>query len=108
MNLTPIEADNVTVLPVKPRDNSTERVLTEVRSYACLHKRFVIDDQLQQVECRDCGEKLNPMFALVQLCRQENRYHELHARYQDEMQRLGERSKTKCRHCGQMTPISRA
>jgi hypothetical protein len=97
----------VFTLPVKPRDNSTERVLTEIRSYACMHKRFIIDDQLQQVECRDCKEKLSPMFALTQLCRQENRYHELHARYQDEMKRLGERSKTKCQHCDRMTAISR-
>jgi hypothetical protein len=108
MNLPPIETDNVTVLPVKPRDNSTERVLTEVRTYACRHARFVVDEKLEQVECSDCHERLNPIFALLQLCWQENRYHELHARYQDEMTRLGERSKTKCRHCGQMTPISRA
>lgn len=98
----------VLTLPVKPRDNDTERVLTEVRSYACMHRRFTIDDHLQQVECRDCGEKLNPMFALISLCRQESRYHELHQRYQDEMKRLAERSKTKCRHCGEMTSISRA
>lgn len=97
---------SVHTLPVKPRDTSTERVLTEVRSYACRHERFVIDDHLQEVACGDCGEKLNPMYALVQLCRKENRYHELHARYHDELNRLAERSRTKCEHCGQMTRIS--
>lgn len=108
MNLTPIEIDNVAVLPVKPRDNSTERVLTRVPGVKCLHRRFTVSEQLAEVECTDCGEKLSPIFALLQLCNQENRYHELHARYQDEMTRLAERSKTKCRHCGEMTPISRA
>lgn len=98
----------VFTLPVKQRDNDTERVLTEVRSYDCFHRRFVIDDHLQQVECRDCGEKLNPMYALAQLARQENRYHELHARYHDELHRLAERSRTKCQHCGKMTSISPA
>jgi uncharacterized protein YeaO (DUF488 family) len=37
----------------------------------------------------------------------EHRWHELHARYQDEMQRLAERERTKCQHCGQLTRISR-
>lgn len=103
-----IQIDNVTELPVKRRTTSTERVLTEVRSYACRHTRFVVDEKLEQVECADCKERLSPIYALLQLCRQETRYHELHARYQDELKRLGERSRTKCRHCGQMTPISAA
>lgn len=97
---------SVHTLPVKPRDNSTERVLTRVWGAKCFHRRFLIDDKLQQVECGDCGEKLNPMFALEQLCRNEDRYHELHARYHDELRRLAERSRTKCEHCGQMTRIS--
>lgn len=104
----PPELAPVFTLPVKPRDNDSERVLTQVHSYACMHKRFTVDERLQEVECRDCKVKLNPMFALLSLCRQEGRYHELHARYQDEMQRLGERSKTKCQHCDKMTRISRA
>lgn len=99
---------NVTALPVKPRSNETERVLTQVHSYKCSHRRFTVDEKLAQVECSDCKERLDPMFALTQLVHQETRYHELHARYQDEMKRLGERSKTKCRHCQKMTDISRA
>ncbi len=58
--------------------------------------------------CADCKEKLNPMWALQQLSRAEHRYHELHARYHDELKRLGERSRTKCQHCDQMTRISRS
>lgn len=108
MTFEPVQGDNIAVLPVKPRTTSTERVLTEVHSYDCRHTRFVVDEKLEQVECADCKERLNPIFALLQLCRQESRYHELHARYQDEMKRLGERSRTKCRKCGQMTEISHA
>lgn len=98
----------VLTLPVKHRDNTTERVLTEIAGVKCFHRRFTIDDKAQEVECRDCGEKLNPMYALTQLARQETKYHELHERYQDEMTRLAERSKTKCQHCDQMTRISKA
>lgn len=104
----PPELAAVITLPVKPRDNDNERVLTQVHSYQCMHRRFTVDERLGQVECRDCKEKLNPMFALLSLCRQEGRYWELHARYQDELARLAARSKTKCEHCDKMTRISRA
>lgn len=96
----------VLALPVKPRTTSTERVLTMAPSYKCMHRRFSIDERLAQVTCSDCKERLDPMVALVSLSHQESRYHELHERYQDEMKRLKERSRTKCRHCGEMTPIS--
>lgn len=103
-----IVSAEVVALPVKHRDNNIDRVLKEVHSYECAHRRFTIDAKLAQVTCSDCQERIDPMYALIQLARQETRYHELHARYQDEMQRLAERSRTKCRHCGQMTPISNA
>ena len=94
-------------LPVTPQKNDLERVLQEVHSYKCGHRRFTIDAKLMQVECRDCKEKLDPMYALIALSRQETQYHELHARYMDELTRLGERSKTKCQHCQRMTRISK-
>lgn len=101
--------DTVIYPPFKKRPIDVERVLTVVHSYGqCRHERFTIDEKLAQVECRDCKASLNPFYALAQLARQETRYHELHERYQDEMKRLGERSKTKCEHCQKMTRISRA
>jgi hypothetical protein len=104
----PPELAPVVTLPVKQRDHDIERVLTEVAGAKCFHRRFTVDDKLQEVECRDCKEKLNPMFALIQLSRQETRYHELHARYHDELARLAARERTKCEHCAKMTRISRA
>lgn len=98
----------ITRLPVNGRRDSIGRVLEVVHTHACRHTRFVVDQQLEQVTCRDCGERLNPMFALIQLANKETEYHALHARYHDELQRLGARQKTKCQHCGQMTRISKA
>ncbi|WP_413194204.1 hypothetical protein [Pararobbsia alpina] len=101
--------DNVTVLPVTPRPNLVdERVFTMVPGMTCWHRRYLVDDKKAEVECADCHEKLNPMWVLQQLAFAENRYHELHARYHDELKRLGERSRTKCEHCGQMTRISKS
>lgn len=101
--------DNVTVLPVKQRsDLGNEHVFSSVPLSKCWHRRYVVDDKLAEVECADCHEKLNPQWVLQQLANQEHRYHELHARYHDELKRLGERSRTKCQHCGQMTRISKS
>jgi Zn finger protein HypA/HybF involved in hydrogenase expression len=99
---------DVHALPVKPRPENVARVLTEVEPYTCQHTRFIINAKLAQVTCEDCQERLDPMQVLVTLSRGETKYHELHARYQDEMRRLGERSRTKCEHCDKMTRISRS
>jgi len=101
--------DNVTILPVKPRsDLGKERVFQSVPTRKCWHRRFIVDEQLDEVTCADCREKLNPMWVLRELCNKEHRYHELHARYDEELKRLAERSRTKCGHCGAMTKISKA
>jgi hypothetical protein len=42
------------------------------------------------------------------LAGEETKWHESFKRYQAEMRRLSERSRTKCQHCGQMTRISHA
>ena len=98
--------EKVTKLPVRP-DPGRERVLP-VQPSKCQHfmTGYIVDEKLAEVTCRACGEKLNPMWVLHQLSLTENRWHDLHARYQDELARLRERSRTKCEHCGGMTRIS--
>lgn len=99
--------DKITEIPVRPKVNRG-RVLEIVYSYGkCRHESFLIDEQLATVECANCHAHLNPMEILVRLAHQETRWHQLHAHYKDEMTRLGERRKTKCRHCHKMTDISR-
>lgn len=77
--------------------------------FACSHHNgpFLVDERLAEVTCSRCKEKLNPMWVLTQLTHTESRWHQFFARYQDELARLKERSRTKCRRCGEMTPISR-
>lgn len=102
--------DKIKRLPVANRKADIGRVLEIVSPFAqpCRHTRFIVDEKLEQVTCRDCGERLSPMFALVQLANKETEYHALHERYHDELKRLSARQKTKCQHCGQMTRISKA
>ena len=102
------DPENVKALPVKMRrDLGTDRTLTPVPAGSCLHRHgFTVDETLAEVKCKSCGEKLNPIWVLHQIAHAESRFHELHARYHDELKRLNERMRTKCEHCGNMTRIS--
>jgi ribosomal protein S27E len=110
LNLPPIdtEQDGVVQLKVPFKKPVPEDRMLVVEPRKCFHGPYVIDEAAAEVTCKACGEKLNPMYVLAQLASKESRYHAAAARYQDEMRRLNERSKTKCRHCQKMTPISHA
>ncbi|WP_395066159.1 hypothetical protein [Paraburkholderia silvatlantica] len=100
--------DTIRKLPVRKRPElGSDRMLAPVTGTRCFHTHgFLVDDRASEVTCAACREKLNPMWVLLQLMHKESRWHELHARYQDELKRLNERERTKCQHCGQMTRIS--
>jgi ribosomal protein S27E len=112
--------DDVAKLPVKFKTPPTgERVLELVSRYGeeCNHAFFIangqikhvtyiVDEAAAEVECSNCKTRLNPMWVLARLAGKESSYHELAQRYQDEMRRLSERSRTKCENCGHMTRVS--
>lgn len=112
MILEPIDISgaNIAQLPVKyKKPVEGERFLTPVEPGKCSHwGPFEIDTKGGQCKCLKCGEPVAPMYVLERLMSQESQWMQTLARYQDEMKRLDERSKTKCRHCGQMTVISRS
>ncbi|WP_322092794.1 hypothetical protein [Paraburkholderia bannensis] len=100
---------HVRALPVKARrDLGNGCILTPVSGGQCFHRHgYLVDERAAEVTCATCHEKLSPTWVLLQLAYEENRWHALHERYQDEMRRLAERERTKCQHCGQLTRISR-
>lgn len=69
--------------------------------------QYLIRDGETEVECGQCGTKLDPMFVLRRLAVEETQWHNTRQRYQKEMKRLDERSRTKCQHCEKITRISR-
>ena len=75
----------------------------------CKHYKgpFEVDDDAGTCKCMECGDDVSPMFVLKRLMNKESQWNRTREKYQDEMKRLSERSKTKCEHCGQMTRISR-
>lgn len=113
MIFEPIDASglNIIELPVKPRPSAAEgAMLQPVPHSHCKHifTSFEIDIDAAKCRCKKCGEEVAPMFVLEQLMKTESRWMRERASYQEEMKRLAERSRTKCRRCGEMTEISRS
>ncbi len=115
--------DNVTDLPVKfkspPSDDEPMLKVVSGRtsSSGCDHRwvyadgkmlsvQYLIGEGDAEVECSACGTRLNPMFVLTILAREDTKFDRARQRYQEEMQRLRSRSRTTCQHCRKMTRIS--
>jgi hypothetical protein len=103
------EDSKVTPLPVRFKKQDAEPRILLVEPSKCLHMRgpYKIDDSLAEVTCGECGDKLNPIWVLKRMAAKDSVFQQSARRYQDEMKRLEERSRTKCEYCGQMTRISR-
>ncbi len=71
----------------------------------CQHKRVEVDEILAEVTCKDCGERLNPIAVMVRMAQEESllgqRIETLNRLKAD----LEKKQRTKCKHCGQMTPV---
>lgn len=106
--------DKIKRLPVRFKTANDEgRSLKVVDSFdaGCDHRMpvtYKIRPGEAEVECGRCGARLDPVWVLTQLANRESRYVYNRERYNDEMRRLAERSKTACEHCGKMTRISRS
>jgi hypothetical protein len=114
--------ETITRLPVAFKaPPSSERPQLEIARCGgeCDHKHLWIDNQMThvtykiregetEVECSGCSKRLDPMWVIRQLAHKESRFRESAKRYQEELERLNERERTKCQHCGKMTRISRS
>lgn len=90
------EPENVICFEAKKKDYG--------RKY-CTHKYVLIDPDLEYVQCRDCGEKLNPMQVLYRAATEETRlYYRIKEMHKWE-KKYKEKSRVKCQHCNKMTPV---
>lgn len=100
--------EKVLQLPANFKEPPGERMLVPVDAKKCIHfnTSFEVDENAGKCICLACKEEVTPMFVLKQLMRLESQWMRTRAAYQDEMKRLSERERTKCRHCGKLTRIS--
>lgn len=102
----PTDPENVTRLPRKPKP-AAESQLTVVHGFGgCQHQHVEVDERLAEVLCVDCKVKLNPIWVLTMLSREDDRLRDRWAGMRAEIRLLGERMRTKCRHCDKFTPVT--
>lgn len=96
-------------IPVDPDEITNVIVLSEVRSQydyqKCRHLQIVVDEALAEVECGTCGAKLNPINVLARLAHEESRLKNRIEQNRRLKAELDKKTRTKCRHCGEMTPV---
>lgn len=105
---------NITKLPVRyrqpPEDGRTLLGKYDPPHHpTCNHLmvEYWVDPAEAEVTCGRCKTKLNPMWVLGQLATDDRRFAENQKAAKAAQERLAERSRTKCDHCGKMTRISR-
>ena len=81
-------------------------VVSRYRFDKCQHKRVQVDEVENEVECQDCGKRLNPMVVLARLAREESRLKVRIEQLKELNQKLEMKRKTKCSHCGHMTKVN--
>jgi len=71
----------------------------------CEHKQIVVDEALWQIECAECGKILDPIYYLAQIARKEIRVQWNIDELRKEEQKISQKLRCKCDHCGKMTRI---
>lgn len=100
MDLTPISA-----LPESTKVISLKEARHKFRPDKCQHKHMTVDEDLNEVECDDCGAKLNAVSMLLRFAHEESRWSREGEQLRELHKRLDARIRCKCQHCGQMTRI---
>jgi hypothetical protein len=75
------------------------------RPGACKHRPIIVSEELNTVECGDCGEKLNPVAMLLRLAHEESIWKRNLEQMRELREELKTRQRCKCDHCGNMTNI---
>lgn len=75
---------------------------------SCNHSTctYIVDEKLAEVQCGDCGAKLEPVWVLRQLCEKEARWNERRREFLELQEETKGRTRTRCQHCDQMTAIN--
>lgn len=101
------DADNVHHFRPKNRKQaSSSGPLTVVHNYGkCRHLHIEVDNQLAEVTCRDCKERLNPIRVLIWLANEDDRLRNTWARTYAALELMQKKTRCKCQHCGRLTHI---
>jgi len=76
----------------------------------CKHLTIIVTKEFSNVECKDCGVELNPIWVLLRLAENEKslvqKLNQKAKLFDNISKKLSEKRKTKCKHCGKFTDIN--
>lgn len=98
--------DNVTPLPRKKKRDPKGPVEIVHDYGGCRHAHVEVCEKSAEVTCRDCKEKLNPIWVLMRIATDDRMLVDRWAGMRAELQLMRTRTRVKCRHCHQFTPVS--
>lgn len=81
------------------------RLIKSEGRYSCPHSNVIVDEQLFMLQCEDCGCCLNPIEYLVRIAKREHQAEYRLAVLNRQIKEAEGKLRTKCVHCGGMTPI---
>jgi len=99
------------VLKSDPRPNEVSMIpvtgphATYATDGQCRHLNVSVHEDLAEVICRDCEVKLNPIWVLTRMAREETKWSLRRNEFITARSELAKRQRCKCQHCGQMTRI---
>ncbi len=82
-------------------------IIIRKTDFGCIHNKYIIDERMEHVECALCGEKLNPMWVLGELCYKEARFNMRIDHLVKVVEKADKKNRCKCEHCSKMTRIQR-
>jgi len=85
----------------------SENVIALKRSFKCAHNKFVVDPELDYVECGICGERLNPIWVICEFANREHRANQRIRALNEIAEKAIQKNRCKCEHCGKMTRIQK-
>ncbi len=71
----------------------------------CQHVRLALNHATSSVGCKDCGEKLDPMWVLNRIAEKHNTLYWNYSDLYRKAEKASQMNRCKCVHCGNMTPI---
>lgn len=71
----------------------------------CKHSSIIVDETLNELICEECGERINPIWYIMEIGIITNRLKRTIEQYEKRIEELKGRVRVKCRHCGMYTNI---
>lgn len=97
--------DNITRLPRRKKGEPMGPVDVVLNYGGCQHAHVQVCEKEAEVTCGDCGKKLNPIWVLMRIATDDRVLTDRWARMRADIRLMGERTRVKCRHCKQFTPV---